>query len=506
MKISNIKAVAVKNLHQIKRDPRMIALSIIAPIVVTALFGSAFGGDLTNLKVYIVNNDENFSNIFANEIIGKIEEDPRLNLNLSIQDPTLARKNVDNNQSQAAIIFPQFFTYNILLGIGSRVELYISYLNQNTSNYIKTVFENSLNNVMKIYFKQSLIAIDLIPVNQSSLESFLPPIINVSISNSDLGWAPLRDKLSEVVYDILNKDDTVDLKIVKSVNKNEDKVKSGEIRALIEFSESFTYNALISRTIKINVNLDGAEPQASSAIVKALSSALSDTFEDEFGISIFDINDYYYNNPDSNDEPVDSITYFTPAIIGFIVFFFAFLLTMLSFLRERKQGTMERILTSPVKRSEIILGYVFSYSLLSLIQATVVIIVTIFIFNAQIEFSWINLLQAYLIVYILLLAALGTGIFLSTLAKSEFQIIQFIPLVILPFMLLSGVWAPIETLPAWLRPASSFVPLTYANIAMRNILIRNQNLFDVFIDIGILSIFAGVMILLGIISLNKKLK
>ncbi|HEY0087915.1 MAG TPA: hypothetical protein VGB37_03670, partial [Candidatus Lokiarchaeia archaeon] len=119
MKLSNIKAVAVKNLHQIKRDPRMIALSIIAPIVVTALFGSAFGGDLTNLKVYIVNNDENFSDIFANEIIGKIDEDPKLNLNLSIQDPTLAINNVKNNRSQAAIIFPSSFTYNILLGIGS---------------------------------------------------------------------------------------------------------------------------------------------------------------------------------------------------------------------------------------------------------------------------------------------------------------------------------------------------------------------------------------------------
>ena len=505
MKISNIKAVAVKNLHQIKRDPRMIVLSIIAPIIVTALFGSAFGGDLTNLKVYIVNDDENFNIIFANEIIGTMDEDPRLNLNLSIQDSNLAENSVLNNQSQAAIIFPYDFTHNILMGIGSKVKLYLSYLNLNTANYTKTVLEYSLNNVMKAYFKQSSITIDLNPVHQGSLQP-LPPIINISVCNSDLGWSSLRDKLSEVVYDILNKDDTVDLKIVKSVSKNEDKVKSGEIRALIEFSESFTYNALISRTIKINVNLDGGVPQASVAIIKALSSALSDTFEEEFGISVFNIHDSYYNNPDSDDEPVDSITYFTPAIIGFIVFFFAFLLTMLSFLRERKQGTMERILTSPVKRSEIILGFIFSYSLLSLLQATVVIIVTIFVFNAQIEFSWINLLQAYLIVYILLLAALGLGIFLSTLAKSEFQIIQFIPLVILPFMLLSGVWSPIETLPAWLRNVSSFVPLTYANNALRDILIRQQSLFDVIIDICILSIFAGVMILLGIISLNKKLK
>ena len=130
----------------------------------------------------------------------------------------------------------------------------------------------------------------------------------------------------------------------------------------------------------------------------------------------------------------------------------------------------------------------------------------IFIFNAQIEFSWLNLLQAYLIVYLLLLTALGIGIFFSTLAKSEFQIIQFIPLIILPFMLLSGVWAPVETLPDWLRPASSFVPLTYANNAMRNIFIRGQTIFDVWVEIGIMAAFASVMIFLGIITLNKKLK
>ena len=72
MKFSNISAIAAKNLNQFKRDPRMIALSIIAPIVITALFGSVFGGELTDVKVYIVDDDDNFGNIFRNEIIAEI--------------------------------------------------------------------------------------------------------------------------------------------------------------------------------------------------------------------------------------------------------------------------------------------------------------------------------------------------------------------------------------------------------------------------------------------------
>lgn len=505
MKFSNIKAVAIKNLHQIKRDPRMIGLSIIAPIIVTALFGFAFGGDLTNLKVYVLDNDENFNNIFANEILNKIYDDPRIKFNTSTSNPNLVKQAVDNNYSQAAFIFPYTFTQNILLGIESEVELYVSYANPNASNHIINAFQASLDNVMRVYFGQSRVVITITPVYQGKLGP-IPPILNISLSNLDVGWSALHDELSNVVFDFLDEDETVNLEKVRSSKKYEDKVRNGEARAIIKFPEEFTYNILIKREIELGIKLDGADPMAASAIIGALTSSLSDTFEEEFDISVFDIDEYYYNNPDGKDEAVDSITYFTPAIIGFIVFFFAFLLTMLSFLRERKQGTMERILTSPINRTEIILGYILSYSIISLIQSTVVFFSAIFIFNAQIEFSWLNLLQAYLIVYLLLLAALGTGIFLSTLAKSEFQIIQFIPLVILPFMLLSGVWAPIETLPDWLRPASSFIPLTYANNGMRSILIRGQSIHNVIIEIGILAAFASLMIFLGIVSLNKKLK
>jgi hypothetical protein len=113
MKRSNIKAIALKNLTQMKRDPRMIALAIIAPIIVTALFGFTFGGDLNHLKVLYLNNDENFDNIFADEIINKIDENPKLNLTIITSDPLIATSAVDNNITQAAIIFFDNFTQDL---------------------------------------------------------------------------------------------------------------------------------------------------------------------------------------------------------------------------------------------------------------------------------------------------------------------------------------------------------------------------------------------------------
>ncbi|MFX0069716.1 MAG: ABC transporter permease [Candidatus Hermodarchaeota archaeon] len=506
MKFSNIKTIAIKNLHQIKRDPRMIALSVIAPIIVTALFGSAFGGDLTDLKIYVVNDDDNFNNILATEIIDDMNNDLRFQFNTSTSDPTTAMEAVTKNYSQAAIIFRPTFTQNLLLGIGAKIDLFVSYVNLNTSNFIITSFQNSLHGIIQSYFGSLPVETVITPIHQGNLGS-LPSIINISLVNGDLGWSLLHDKFSDAIIDTLEDDDTVNVKKVDSSSRYEAKVKKGEARAIIKFSDDFTYKLLIEGEINVKLKLDGAEPQASQAIMAALSEALSDTFEDEFDKAIYDIDEYYYNNPDANDESIENITYFTPAIIGFITFFFAFLLTMLSFLRERTQGTMERLLTSPIKRSEIIIGYIQSFSILSVIQATVTITAAVLLFNAQIVFTAIVLLQVYLIIYLLLLTALGLGILLSTLAKTEFQIIQFIPLIIMPFMLLSGVWAPVETLPEPLRRVSSIIPLTYANNAMRNIMIRGQIVFiDIIFEIGVLAGIACLMIVLGVLAFNKKLK
>ncbi|TFG30782.1 MAG: ABC transporter permease [Promethearchaeota archaeon] len=483
----------------------MIALSVIAPIIITALFGSVFGGDLTHLEVYIVVDDDNFTNIFSDEIVEKMEEYQKIQFNTSESDINSAKDAVNNNYTQAALIFPERFTEATLLGKGSEVELYVSNLNLNTSNYIVSSFQSSLSHVMTKYFGDIQVDVIINYTYQGTLDP-LPEQINVSLINLDVGWSMLNDKLSDEVCDILEDDETIDIIKVRSVKKYEDEVKRGEVRGIICFPEEFTYDALINKEIKVKVRLDGAEPQACNAIMGALSSALSDTFEDTFDKSAFEIDEYYYNNIEETDEPVESITYFTPAIIGFIAFFFGFILTMLAFIRERKEGTMERILTSPLKRSEVIIGYILSFSILSVIQSTVTIIVAILLFNAQIEFSALILLQAYLVIYLLLLSALGLGIFLSTLAKTEFQIIQFIPLVILPFMLLSGVWAPVESLPEPLRVVSSFIPLTYANNIMRDLFLRGENIIGLIIPISILAGFACLMVFLGIIKLNKTLQ
>jgi ABC-2 type transport system permease protein len=502
MKLFNVWTVTKKNLNQMKRDVRMIGLAIVAPILVTALFGSAFGGDLTNIKVIVINNDNNFEENISTQISDTFILNPGIQYNIT-SDPTIARTAVNNNYSQAAIIFPSLFTENLLLGKQTQIELYISYENPTLAEYIIYLFQTNVTHVLKTYTGGFNFSILISPIYKG-IPGPLPESINISLCNNDIGWT--QGKFSDKILNILDENGKLNILFSNNLNRSESLVQKGEYRGILIFSENFTYEVLTKKEINLQVKLDGAEPQACLVIMSILSNTLIKAFSTEFDKSMFNINEYYFNNPDSTEKPIKSITYFTPAILCFIVFFFSFLLTMLAFLRERNQGTMERILTSPLTRGEIILGYVLSHSILSIVQATSVILTTLLIFEAQIEYTIFSILQAYLIIYIVVIGALGIGIFLSTLAKTEFQILQFIPLVIIPFMLLSGVWAPIETLPTWLQPVSQFIPLTYANLAMRDILLRKESFLDVPIEIGILIAFAVLMIVLGIIKLNKKLK
>ena len=200
MKFSNIKAIALKNLTQMKRDPRMIGLAIFAPIIVTALFGFTFGGDLTHLKVLYLNNDENFDVVFADEISNNIGEDSNINYTIITSDQLTAISAVENNITQAAIIFLSNFTNDLLLGRGSEIGIYINNMNPNVSNYVLTVFQNSTDTIMNSYFGASQVNITITSIYQGP-STMLPSIINVSLCNLDTGWS--YNRLSEDLIHIL---------------------------------------------------------------------------------------------------------------------------------------------------------------------------------------------------------------------------------------------------------------------------------------------------------------
>ena len=195
-------------------------------------------------------------------------------------------------------------------------------------------------------------------------------------------------------------------------------------------------------------------------------------------------------------------TYFdtiNPILIGFFVFFFTFLISGIGLLKERTSGTLERLLSSPIKRSHIIYGYIMGYGIFSVIQTFVVVIYAIYVLNIAVEGSiWLVLATTVLTA----LVALTVGILLSTFASSEFQMIQFIPLVIVPQVLFAGL-IPISSMNIGLQYFAHLMPLFYTGEAMQDVMIKGFGVQDIYINLCVLFGIFVVLLILNILGMKR---
>ncbi|GEP24828.1 hypothetical protein LDI01_24210 [Lentilactobacillus diolivorans] len=213
------------------------------------------------------------------------------------------------------------------------------------------------------------------------------------------------------------------------------------------------------------------------------------------GATNYTVNTHYlYGSSDS--------TFFDtllPIMIGFVVFFFVFLISGIALLRERTTGTLNRLLATPVKRGEIISGYLAGYGIFALIQTLLIVGFSIYAFKIQILGSIWNML---LINILLAFVALAMGLFISTFAQSEFQMVQFIPVVVIPQIFFSGI-IPIDQMANWLQPVARIMPLYYGASAMSNVIEKGFTFMDILPKLGILIGFAALFLIFNIMSMRR---
>ncbi|WP_445488971.1 ABC transporter permease [Niallia sp. 03133] len=190
---------------------------------------------------------------------------------------------------------------------------------------------------------------------------------------------------------------------------------------------------------------------------------------------------------------------FGPVLLGFFSFFFVFLIAGVSFLRERTSGTLERLLSSPVRRWELVLSYVIGFGLFTMIQSSIIVVYSVYVLNMINEGSIVYVLLTNLL---LSLAALTLGILLSSFAKNELQMMQFIPLIVVPQVFFSGLFN-LETISSSISWISIITPLYYAADALKNTMIRGKGIEDILVPLSILFSFSVAFIIINIIALKK---
>ncbi|MED1863094.1 ABC transporter permease [Fictibacillus nanhaiensis] len=246
------------------------------------------------------------------------------------------------------------------------------------------------------------------------------------------------------------------------------------------------------------ITLEGSNPSANKASIITIEKALKsmptqDTEKTQVNPEIH----YLHGSAD-----MESFDYIGPFLIGFFIFFFVFLISGVSFLRERTTGTLERLLATPMRRWEMVVGYVLGFGIFTIIQSAIIVSFAIYVLDIMMAGSiWLVIL----ITLMLAITALSLGTLLSAFAKNELQMIQFIPLVVVPQVFFSGLFT-IETMADWLQPLSYIMPLTYGGEAIRDIMIQGDGWGDIYGNVLVLLGFSLLFMILNVLALKKHRK
>jgi ABC-2 type transport system permease protein len=190
-----------------------------------------------------------------------------------------------------------------------------------------------------------------------------------------------------------------------------------------------------------------------------------------------------------------------PAMIALFPFIVMFLVTSITTLRERRTGTLERLLSMPLGKGDLILGYTLAFGLLAVLQSSIAVLFAVTVCGLQIDGS-VGLLVAVAVAD----AVLGTtlGLLASAFARTEFQVVQFMPVIVFPQILLGGIFLPRDQLPDVLQTISDWLPLSHAIDALNAIATGSED--DAYVLGELLIILAWIVgaVVLGSITLRRR--
>jgi ABC-2 type transport system permease protein len=186
-------------------------------------------------------------------------------------------------------------------------------------------------------------------------------------------------------------------------------------------------------------------------------------------------------------------------LVGFISFFFVFIISGMSFVRERTTGTMERLMLTPISRIGLVSGYTIGYGIFAALQGILIILFTKSVLHMEYAGS---VLLAMLIMILLSFTAVLIGALVSIFANSEFQVMQFIPIVIIPQFFFSGL-IPIDTLPFGLGKLAYIMPIYYGCSGLQEVLVKGRGIEHIWGYLGMLAAFIIVLLIINTEALRK---
>lgn len=186
-------------------------------------------------------------------------------------------------------------------------------------------------------------------------------------------------------------------------------------------------------------------------------------------------------------------------LLGVMSFFIVFILSGISFIRERTTGTLERLMLTPIRRCSVTAGYTIGFGLFAALQSIIIVLYSQYVLGMKIEGS---VFLVFLIMILLAFTAVSTGNLVSIFANNEFQVVQFIPVIIIPQIFFSGL-IPVDTFPYHLGLLSYIMPVYYGATALDYVIIRGWGFREILPYLGMLLFIVALLFSLSTFALKK---
>ncbi|SMO39072.1 ABC-2 type transport system permease protein [Saccharicrinis carchari] len=320
--------------------------------------------------------------------------------------------------------------------------------------------------------KRSMFILFGMPIAQILLFGFA---ITNEIKNVNMGILD-KSKDPETIHIInrISASPYFDIKnIVSSEQQIESIFKKGEVKAVLVFEKDFAKNLQSMNRTHVQIISDATDPNMANTITNYVQSILQD-YQREINQGAtatvpIEVRSRMFFNPE-----LKGVFNFLPGVMTVILMLVSAMMTSISIAREKEQGTMEVLLVSPLKPFQVIIGKVFPYIFLSIINAIVILLLGFIVFGMPVQGSYF-LLALETVLFIL--CALSLGIFISTISKTQ-QAAMMISLMglMLPIILLSDFIFPIASMPWPLQAISNIIPAKWFNLILKGVMIKGVGL------------------------------
>lgn len=307
---------------------------------------------------------------------------------------------------------------------------------------------------------------------------FLITLIYFLLGDSNYVPKVLVNDMSAPMVQNLNSQELT-VEEVDSYESGKERIIKKEADALLYESDGIWYLLFESK-----------ESTLVNKVIKAVQMGMNEPLETKGQL----ITEYVFGN--AQDSMFDTMGFMMLAILAF---FIVFILSGISFVRERTNQTLERLFLTPVKRWQVILGYTIGFGFFAFVQSIFLVSYVIVVLNMPMDGSLISM---GIILLLLSFAAIGMGAFFSIFTHNEFQVVQFIPLIVIPQIFFSGLIS-LKTLPFHLGCLARIMPVYYASDALKAICIKGEGLKDVWMDVAALLIVILLFFIVNTQALKK---